>query len=133
MEIAKSFRRDGVLYRPGDALPEGLDKVTLTHYKRYGMIAEPEETKPAGPARRRSPSRPANSKPTGPAQTQSLQPGLQADGSGALQPVHTSALDGTVTDADGTQQPVHTSALDGDASDGGVQEPDPAASAADSE
>lgn len=132
MEVAKTFRRDGMLYRPGDELPEGLDKVTLAHYKRHGMIAEPEETKPAGPARRRSPSRPANTKPTGPAQTQGLQPGLQDHASGAQQPVHTSALDGVVTDADGTQQAVHTSALDG-ADDVGAQEPDPAAAAADME
>ena len=40
MEVAKTFDRDGVRYRPGDTLPEGLDRQTLEHYKRHGMVRE---------------------------------------------------------------------------------------------
>lgn len=48
----KTFDRGGVRYRRGDKLPDDLDKVTVAHYQRHGMIQqpEPEETKPAGPA-----------------------------------------------------------------------------------
>lgn len=52
-QVAKSFDRDGTRYRPGDDLPEGLDKVAIAHYQRHGMIREapaPGTTKPAGPA-----------------------------------------------------------------------------------
>lgn len=52
-QAAKSFDRDGTRYRPGDDLPEGLDKVAIAHYQRHGMIREaptPTTTKPAGPA-----------------------------------------------------------------------------------
>ncbi|MDH0897785.1 hypothetical protein N5C12_00200 [Comamonas aquatica] len=52
-QAAKSFDRDGTRYRPGDDLPEGLDKVAIAHYLRHGMIREapaPGTTKPAGPA-----------------------------------------------------------------------------------
>lgn len=65
MEVAKTFDRNGVRYRPGDPLPEGLDKVTMEHYKRHGMVreAKPSETKPSAPTRRRAtapkPSEPA--------------------------------------------------------------------------
>lgn len=86
MEAAKTFERDGKRYRPGDPLPEGLDAVTLAHYKRHGMVREPRaktpgpaEKKPAGPAsppqtptpRRNSSPKPANTA------------GLQAAGQGA--------------------------------------------------
>lgn len=86
MEVAKTFERDGKRYRPGDPLPEGLDAVTLAHYKRHGMVREPRaktpgpaEKKPAGPAsppqtptpRRNSSPKPANTA------------GLQAAGQGA--------------------------------------------------
>ena len=48
----KTFDRNGVRYRRGDKLPDDLDKVTVAHYQRNGMIQQPkpEETKPAGPA-----------------------------------------------------------------------------------
>ncbi|WP_313570232.1 hypothetical protein [Comamonas terrigena] len=52
-QAAKPFDRDGMRYRPGDDLPEGLDKVAIAHYQRHGMIREapaPTTTKPAGPA-----------------------------------------------------------------------------------
>jgi len=49
MEAAKTFERDGKRYRPGDPLPDGLDAVTLAHYKRHGMVREPRAKTP-GPA-----------------------------------------------------------------------------------
>lgn len=54
MEVAKSFERDGKRYRPGDPLPPDLDKTTLAHYQRHGMVreAKPSENKPAAPARK---------------------------------------------------------------------------------
>ena len=70
MEVAKTFDRDGVRYRPGDTLPEGLDKQTLEHYKRHGMVreAKPSENKPAAP-RRRPAQEPKQTRPAGPANT----------------------------------------------------------------
>lgn len=67
MEVAKTFDRDGVRYRPGDPLPPNLDKQALEHYKRYGMVreAKPGETKPAG-QRQRKPVKPTEIKPAGP-------------------------------------------------------------------
>jgi hypothetical protein len=57
MEVAKTFERNGVRYRPGDKLPPDLDKDVLAHYQRHGMVREartpgPAETKPAAPARK---------------------------------------------------------------------------------
>lgn len=54
MEVAKTFDRDGKRYRPGDPLPPDLDKTTLAHYQRHGMVreAKPSENKPATPARK---------------------------------------------------------------------------------
>lgn len=57
-QAAKSFDRDGTRYRPGDDLPESLDKVAIAHYQRHGMIREapaPGTTKPAGPAQPSAP------------------------------------------------------------------------------
>ena len=68
MEAAKTFERNGVRYRPGDALPSDIDKATLEHYKRYGMVreAKPSETKPVAPRRRAAPES-KNVKPAAPA------------------------------------------------------------------
>ena len=105
MEIAKTFDRNGVRYRPGDPLPEGLDQVTLDHYKRYGMVreAKPREAKPEGPKRRTSAPRPKEAKPTGPSETSQLTAQAElsvGDGqasddglSAAESTVHTSAQD----------------------------------------
>lgn len=67
MEVAKTFDRNGVRYRPGDPLPEGLDKTTLDHYKRHGMVREvkPGETKPATPTRRSRSAAPKNTPAAG--------------------------------------------------------------------
>lgn len=56
MDAAKSFIRAGKRYRPGDPLPEDLDKPTLAHYQRHGMVREaaPSETKPAQPGRKQA-------------------------------------------------------------------------------
>lgn len=70
MEVAKTFDRDGVRYRPGDLLPEGLDKITMDHYKRHGMVREvkPQETKPVV-RRGRTAQEPRQTKPAGPSHT----------------------------------------------------------------
>ena len=75
MEVAKTFDRDGVRYRPGDTLPEGLDKQTLEHYKRHGMVreAKPSENKPAAP-RRRSAQEPKQTKPAAPRRRSAQEP-----------------------------------------------------------
>lgn len=85
MQVLKSFRRDGILYTPGDDLPPGLDTVTLNHYRHHGMIGEAAEAKPAAP-RRRASLKPAETKPAAPAETQ--QPLKEDDAA-----VHTSAQD----------------------------------------
>ena len=101
MEVAKTFDRDGVRYRPGDPLPPNLDKQALEHYKRYGMVreAKPSEAKPAG-QRQRKPVKPTETKPAGPSIIADggqvdLNQGLQTD----LQQEHvaeqTSELDST--------------------------------------
>ncbi len=61
MQVLKTFVADGKKFRPGDTPPE-VDKVTIEHYVRHGMvgelpkpepkkerIAKPSETKPAAP------------------------------------------------------------------------------------
>ncbi len=86
MEVAKTFERDGKRYRPGDPLPDGLDAVTLAHYKRHGMVREPRAKAP-GPADKK-PASPA-SPPHTPAPPRNSSPkrahtaGLQAAGQGA--------------------------------------------------
>ena len=72
MEVLKSFRRNGEIFSPGDDLPDGLDAVTIAHYRRHGMIGAPDETKPAAPGRRRVPARPAEKKPGDPAEKKVL-------------------------------------------------------------
>lgn len=67
-EVAKTFMRGGTLLRPGDELPEGLDKITLDHYKRHGMVREikPQEAKPDASKRRTTTPRPKETKQAGP-------------------------------------------------------------------
>ena len=60
MEAVKTFERNGVRYRAGDALPDDLDAATKAHYLRYGMAQDrrtptPAENKPAGVRRPRTP------------------------------------------------------------------------------
>ena len=47
MEVAKTFDRNGIRYRPGDALPPDLDTTTLAHYHRHGMVREARTPAPA--------------------------------------------------------------------------------------
>lgn len=71
-QAAKTFDRLGTRYRPGDPLPTDLDKATLDHYQRHGMLREPQapaETKPASPRRTRTPAAPKDAKPAAPQST----------------------------------------------------------------
>lgn len=84
MEVAKTFERDGKRYRPGDPLPDGLDAVTLAHYKRHGMVREPRaktpgpaEKKPAGPPSPAHPPTPRRNSSPKPAHTAGLQAAAQ--------------------------------------------------------
>lgn len=88
MQVLKSFRRDGILYTPGDNLPPGLDTVTINHYRHHGMIGEAAETKPAAP-RRRSAAKPAETKPAEPQQQMAADSVTSAPSDDAA--VHTSA------------------------------------------
>lgn len=47
MQAAKTFDRNGIRYRPGDALPPDLDAPTLAHYRRHGMVRETRTPAPA--------------------------------------------------------------------------------------
>lgn len=110
-EIGKTFMRGGALLRPGDDLPEGLDKITLDHYKRHGMVREvkPQETKPESSKRRTATQRPKETKPAGAGDSSqiagqadlSASSGLAAAGGDgqADAPVHTSAQDSAETPA----------------------------------
>lgn len=74
MEAAKTFERNGVRYRPGDALPDDLDAPTKAHYRRYGMVRAnqtpvPSEKKPAAPARRQRTPGPKSAETPAPTQT----------------------------------------------------------------
>ena len=65
MEVAKTFDRNGIRYRPGDALPTDLDATTLAHYQRHGMVREartpsPTSKKPATPRKATTPRPPEN-------------------------------------------------------------------------
>lgn len=69
MEAAKTFIRNGIRYRPGDALPDDLDKITLAHYQRHGMVREartpsPSTKKPAVPRKAATPRPPENKSAT---------------------------------------------------------------------
>lgn len=87
--VAKTFERAGVRYRAGDALPPELDKTTLAHYQRHGMVRpavpSPAEKKPGTPRNPpRAPRTPAPP-PQQPSQTKeptqlAAQPGVPATG-----------------------------------------------------
>ncbi|WP_417282656.1 hypothetical protein [Comamonas sp.] len=106
MEVAKTFDRDGVRYRPGDPLPEGLDKITMDHYKRHGMVREvkPQEAKPAA-RRGRTAQEPKHTKPAGPANTTGAVQTLLDQGAGQtttatdLSPESAAAGDSAADDA----------------------------------
>lgn len=85
MQVAKTFDRGGKRYRPGDPLPDGLDKPTLDHYKRYGMVCEakPEVTKPTAAPGVTKPVSPRQRAVQGPRQTK--QPDLAHPADQAMQ------------------------------------------------
>lgn len=110
-QAAKSFDRDGTRYRPGDDLPEGLDKVAIAHYQRHGMIREapaPGTTKPGGPARstRQPKGKPEERKPAVPSEHKSAEPSETPEdeaGASAAAPdaPASSASEQAATDAEG--------------------------------
>ena len=81
MEAAKTFDRNGIRYRPGDALPADLDTTTLAHYQRHGMVREARTPAPAvkKPAARKpqAVAKPLKEKT---ATADSAAPGTPADG-----------------------------------------------------
>lgn len=104
-EIGKTFKSGGKLLKPGEPLPDGLDKVTLEHYKRHGMVREvkPQETKPEASKRRTSTPRPKENKPVGPAEgSQVAVPSDHVAGTGEVSGAGEDQADNTV----------HTSAQD---------------------
>ena len=109
-EIAKTFMRGGVLLRPGEELPAGLDKITLDHYKRHGMVREvkPQEAKPDASKRRTTTPRQKEIKPAGPGDSN------QSAGQSDLSAGNEQVGSGSDGQAGGT---VHTSAQEpGDSS-----------------
>lgn len=119
-EIGKTFMRGGALLRPGDDLPEGLDKITLDHYKRHGMVREvkPQESKPEASKRRTSTPRPKETKPAG------LGDSNQSAGQSDLSAGNEQVGGGSDGQADGA---VHTSAQepgDAPASDSSAAQPE---------
>lgn len=58
IEIAKPFTRNGHHLRPGDAVPDDVDKPTLEHYRRHGMVREAKPAKPEKPAKAVKPTGP---------------------------------------------------------------------------
>lgn len=118
-EIGKTFKSGGKLLKPGEPLPDGLDKVTLEHYKRHGMVREvkPQEAKPEASKRRTATQRPKETKPAGP-----------GDSSQSAGQPDLSASDGEVSSEGQVDGSVHTSAQD--AGDSSAADPAPDASAA---
>lgn len=111
-EIGKTFKSGGKLLKPGEPLPDGLDKVTLEHYKRHGMVREvkPQEAKPEASKRRTVTQRPREIKPVGPGDSSQLAGqsvgGAQVAGTGEHQAgstVHTSAQDAVDPDSGASQ------------------------------
>lgn len=120
-EIGKTFKSGGKLLKPGEPLPDGLDKVTLEHYKRHGMVREvkPQDTKPDASKRRTSTLRTKETKPAGPGDSS------QSAGQSDLSAGNGQVGRDSAGQADGS---VHTSAQDpGDSS---AAAPAPDASAA---
>lgn len=136
MEAAKTFERDGKRYRPGDAIPDGLDAVTLAHYKRHGMVREPRtkpapsEKKPAGPGHNASaPGSRRNATPK-PAQTATLRPveSVSTDlaplaGLAAVADQSPPAAGPTVPEPSLAPQPEDQSSADGGAAEGVANAP----------
>lgn len=51
MKVLKTFVRNGTKFKPGDAVPQGLEKVDLAHYQQLGMIGEPAKADPKAEAK----------------------------------------------------------------------------------
>lgn len=122
MEVAKSFERNGVRYRPGDPMPADLDKDIIAHYLRHGMVREarlptPAETKPATPARRQRTPQPTK-QPDAPKPDETK----TATGNGADSPGETSTSDVNATEDKAEQGQAATDGVAGDAPPGAGQE-----------
>lgn len=134
MEAAKTFERDGKRYRPGDAMPDGLDAVTLAHYKRHGMVREPRtkpapgEKKPAGPGHNASASRRnATPKPAHAATLRPVEP-ISAEqaplaGLTAMAEQSSPAAGPAVSESSLAPQPDDQPAVDGGAAEGVADAP----------
>lgn len=93
LKVAKTFDRLGQRYRAGDAPPPDLDKTTVQHYLRHGMLVEAAPASaPSGrraAARQKQEPKPAaqqNTGHAGPAETgetgpQDAQKAAPAEGS----------------------------------------------------
>ena len=110
MEAAKTFDRNGIRYRPGDALPDDLDKITLAHYQRHGMVREartpsPSTKKPAAPRKAAPPRPPENKSATDPvAPSEQPESNLVSDQQGSLvdQPQEAIDSEANTAGAEGT-------------------------------
>lgn len=67
--VAKTFDRLGQRYRAGDAPPPDLDKTTVQHYLRHGMLVEAPPNAPARQARTVAPRQKQEAKPPAPQST----------------------------------------------------------------
>ncbi|EHN64279.1 hypothetical protein [Comamonas testosteroni] len=109
-EIGKTFKSGDKLLKPGDPLPAAMDKITLDHYKRHGMVREvkPQESKPDASKRRTTTPRQKEIKSAGPGDSN------QSAGQSDLSAGNEQVRSGSDGQADGT---VHTSAQEpGDSS-----------------
>lgn len=101
MKVLKPFNRGGQHYARGSDAPADLDKATIAHYRRHGMVtaedakaAEGSSTAspaaPAAPARKPRQVSPSETKPAGPSETKPAAPsGTTAAGEGGFAPVTT--------------------------------------------
>ena len=69
LKVAKTFDRLGQRYRAGDAPPPDLDKATVQHYLRHGMLVEAAPAAPARQARAAAPRQKQEAKPPAPQST----------------------------------------------------------------
>jgi hypothetical protein len=99
MKVLKPFNRGGQHYARGSAAPADLDKATIAHYRRHGMVTAEDAkaaegsstTSPVAPARKprqpgsseTKPAGPTETKPAGPTETKPAAPAGAAAGDGS--------------------------------------------------
>lgn len=74
LKVGKTFDRAGQRYRAGDAPPPDLDKATLQHYLRHGMLVEVAPAVPARRSRSTAPQHQPAPKPAAPQNTGTAAP-----------------------------------------------------------